>query len=116
VKEFVQREVLSSAPVLARLPRDIDDVARSLVRGDLRLRVSLFSEPEDVKTVRGIVNLLTTGLVGSALVLASAVLMTVEPGPGQLVGLVRSVGAVGFAFSTLLLLRVIVRLLNERER
>lgn len=116
VKEFVQREVLSSAPVLARLPRDVDDVARSLVRGDLRLRVSLFSEPEDVKAVRGIVNLLTTGLVGSALVLASAVLMTVEPGPGQLVGLVRSVGAVGFAFATLLLLRVIVRLLNERER
>ena len=45
----IKDAILTTAPVLARLPLDVDDALRSLLRGDLRARVSLLSEPEDVR-------------------------------------------------------------------
>jgi hypothetical protein len=75
--------------------------------------VSLFSEPEDVAVVRGLLNTFLTGLIGTALVLASAVLITVDPGQGEAQGLVRTVGGIGLAFSVVLLLRVVARIFRE---
>lgn len=115
VREFVQQEALSFGPLLKRLPRDIDDVARSLVRGELRTRVSLLSEPEDVRAASRLVNRMVMGLIGTGLAVASAILLTVTPQSGQRVGLDTVVGAIGLSFSALLLLRLIVQILREPE-
>jgi hypothetical protein len=49
------------------------------------------------------------------LALASAVLLTVQPAAGERVPLVTVVGGIGLSFSVLLLLRVIVQILPERD-
>jgi ubiquinone biosynthesis protein len=114
LRELVQHEVFSVAPVLARLPRDIDDVARSLLRGDLRTRISLFSEPADLRAARAMLNRLVMGVVGSALAIASAILLTLEPRSGQGAELITIIGGIGLTFSVVLLLRVVVQILRER--
>jgi ubiquinone biosynthesis protein len=107
-------QMLSTAPVLAGMPRALDDLSRSLLRGELRTRVSLFSEPEDVAAARSMLNRLVIAMIGSALALASALLLTVQPGTGQGATLLDIVGGIGLTFSALLLLRVIVQVLRER--
>jgi ubiquinone biosynthesis protein len=84
LQELVMQEALNAGPSLARLPREMDELARRLLRGELRTRVSLLSEPEDVGVVRSLVNRVVTGLVGSALALSSSILIAVDspPGPG----------------------------------
>jgi len=116
LQELVLQEAMSAGPILSRLPREIDAIARTLLRGELRTRVSLFSEPEDVRAVRSMVNRLVTGLVGSALALSSAILLTVQSPPGRGgVGLVNLLGGIGLFFSVLLLLRLVVQILRERD-
>jgi ubiquinone biosynthesis protein len=56
----------------------MDELARRLLRGELRTRVSLLSEPEDVRVARGMVNRVVTGLVGSAMALSSSTLIAVD--------------------------------------
>jgi ubiquinone biosynthesis protein len=114
IQEFIQQQALSVAPVLARLPGDVHDLARSLLRGEFRTRVSLFSEPEDLHPARSMLNRLVISMIGSAIALASAILLTVSSRPGQDVSLVDIVGGIGLSFSVLLLLRVVVQILRER--
>lgn len=94
----------------------MDELARALLRGELRTRVSLLSETEDVRVARGMVNRVVTGLVGSALALSSSVLLTVQapPGPGG-VNLLNLLGGIGLFFSVLLLLRLVVQILRDRD-
>jgi ubiquinone biosynthesis protein len=94
----------------------MDELARRLLRGELRTRVSLLSEPEDVRVARGMVNRVVTGLVGSALALSSSILIAVDspPGPGG-VSLLDLLGGIGLFFSVLLLLRLVVQILRERD-
>jgi ubiquinone biosynthesis protein len=75
-QELLQQLAMDAGPALARLPRRMDDVAQALLLGELRTRVSLLSEPEDVRVARGMVNRVVTGLVGSALALSSSILLT----------------------------------------
>jgi ubiquinone biosynthesis protein len=116
LEELVLQEAMNAGPSLARLPRQLDELARSLLRGELRTRVSLFSEAEDVRVVRGMVNRLVTGLVGSALALSSSILLTIQapPGPGGL-NVLHVLGGIGLFFSLLLLLRLVVQILRERD-
>jgi hypothetical protein len=74
------------------------------------------SEPEDVRVARSMVNRVVTGLVGSALALSSSILLTVRtaPGPGGL-NLLNLLGGIGLFFSVLLLLRLVVQILRERD-
>ncbi len=62
---------------------------------------------------RGLLNRFVMGLVGSALALASAILLTVPTPAGQNVSLLTIVGGTGLAFSALLLLRLLVQILRE---
>jgi ubiquinone biosynthesis protein len=116
LQELVLQEAINAGPALARLPREADELARALLRGELRTRVSLLSEPEDVRVARGMVNRVVTGLVGSALALSSSILLTVRtaPGPGGL-NLLNLLGGIGLFFSVLLLLRLVVQILRERD-
>jgi hypothetical protein len=56
------------------------------------------------------------GLVGSALALSSAILVAAQspPGPGGL-SLLDLLGGIGLFFSALVLLRLIVQMLRERN-
>ncbi|HEV8622138.1 MAG TPA: hypothetical protein VGR33_04515, partial [Actinomycetota bacterium] len=116
LQELLLQQAVDAGPALARLPRKMDDLAQALLLGELRTRVSLLSEPEDVRVARGMVNRVVTGLVGSALALSSSVLLTVPspPGPGGL-GLLSLLGGIGLFFSVLLLLRLVVQILRERD-
>lgn len=110
----IREAALSAVPILARLPRDLDDSARALLRGELRTRVSLLSEPEDVRVAQGMLNRLVMGVVGSAMALSSAVLLNVADTSGRTVSVLDFVGGTGLAFSALILLRVIAQVLRER--
>jgi ubiquinone biosynthesis protein len=113
IHEFLQQQLMSTAPVLARMPRDLDELTRSLLRGELLTRVSLFSEPQDVAAARSLLNRMVTAIIGSAIALASAILLTVQPRTGEGRALVNIIGAIGLFFSALLLLRVLVQILRE---
>lgn len=113
LRELVESEVMSLAPIFSRLPGDIDDVARALVRGEVRTRVSLLSEPEDVHVLWRMVNRMLMVVVGCAVILASALLLTTT-GAGQMGTVVHFVGGIGFAFATILLLRTVVQMLRDR--
>jgi ubiquinone biosynthesis protein len=116
LQELVMQQAMDAAPVLARLPRELDELVQTLLHGELRTRFSLLSEPEDVRVARSMVNRLVTGLVGSALALSSSVLLVApsSPGPGG-PGLINILGGIGLFFSVLLLLRLVVEILRERD-
>jgi ubiquinone biosynthesis protein len=116
LQEFMLRQAMDAGPALARLPREIDELAQTILHGELRAWVSLLSEPEDVRVARGMVNRVVTGLVGSALALSSSILLTAPspPGPGG-VGLLSLLGGIGLFFSVLLMLRLVVQILRERD-
>jgi ubiquinone biosynthesis protein len=116
LQELVMQEAISAGPVLSRLPRELDALAQALLRGELRTRVSLLSEPEDVRAARSMTNRLVTGVIGSALALSSAIMLSANspPGPGG-VSLVNLLGGIGLFFSLLLLLRLVVQILRERD-
>ena len=99
--------------MLARLPRELDELAQTLLHGELRTRLSFLSEPEDVRVARGMANRLVIGLVGSALALSSSVLLVAPSPVGP--GLLNILGGIGMFFSVLLLLRLVVQILRERD-
>jgi ubiquinone biosynthesis protein len=114
LQELALQEALNAGPVLQRLPHQVDGLARALLRGELRTRVSLLSEPEDVRAARSMLNRLVTGLIGSALALTSAILLSASSRPvlGG-VSLVNLLGGIGLFFAVLLLLRLLVQILRE---
>lgn len=113
--DFAKQQALNVAPVLARLPRDVDDVLRSLLRGDVRARVSLLSEPDDVAAAQRLVNRLVQGIVCGAIALPSALLLTASADDGAKSSVVVAIGAIGFGFSMLMLLRLLLQIQRERD-
>ena len=113
LQELLLRQAMDAAPVLARLPRELDELAQTLLHGELRTRLSFLSEPEDVRVARGMANRLVIGLVGSALALSSSVLLVAPSPVGP--GLLNILGGIGMFFSVLLLLRLVVQILRERD-
>jgi hypothetical protein len=65
---------------------------------------------------RSMASRLVMGLVGSALALSSSILLVAPspPGPNGL-GLIDILGGIGLFFSVLLLLRLVVQILRERD-
>jgi ubiquinone biosynthesis protein len=116
VSDLVQRTATDNALLLRRLPQQVDSLARGLLRGDLRTRVSLLSEPDDVRVLKGLVNRLVMGVVASAFALTAAILLSTRSAP-SLGGfrLVNLLGAVFLFFAVVLLLRLVVQILRDRE-
>jgi len=115
IKEFLENELMSLGPVLSRIPGNLDEMSRTLLRGDLRARVSLFSEADDVTVIWNLLNRFVLTIIGSAGLIASALLLTIDAGT-QMQLVTNFVGGIGFAFSTLLLLRTITQILRRRDR
>ena len=97
VRDFVEKQVLTVGPALTRLPGDIDDLARSLLRGDVRTRVSLFSESENVRFVRGMVNRAILTAIGAVLSLGSILLLTAQ-GAADTTDALHAIGGLGLTF------------------
>jgi ubiquinone biosynthesis protein len=116
LQELVLQQAMDAGPALARLPGELDELAQTLLRGELRTRLSLLSEPEDVRMARSMANRLVMGLVGSAMALSSSILLVTPspPGPSGL-GLINILGGIGLFVSVLLLLRLVVQILRERD-
>ena len=110
----VQQFVQDQAVTLTRLPGDIDELVRTFARGDLRTRVSLFSEPDDVRVLRTMVNRAVLSGIGAVLLIGSTILLTVS-GVTQTEDALRAIGGLGLAFGSLLLLRTVIQILRERD-
>jgi ubiquinone biosynthesis protein len=115
LQELLLSEAVKDAPILRRLPRELDAIARRVLHGDLRMRVSLLSEPEDVQMAKGMVNRLVMGVASAAFVLSSAILLSASSAPtlGG-VRVVNLLGGVGLFISILLLVRLVVEILRDR--
>jgi len=117
--EYVIQEWAELGPLLHRVPRHLDHIARLAEHGRLTGRVRLFAFPEEVRVLERLLNqvvltLLTIGLGG-----ISVALLTSEGGPEVLGIQVRVFQLLGWAtaaFATLLLLRVLLGVLrSERD-
>jgi ubiquinone biosynthesis protein len=109
-------QAAKNAHIIERLPREIDALTRALVRGDFRARVSLLSDDEDVRAVRGLLNRAVMAAVASALSLVSALLLASGSAPElRGVAIVNLLGAIGLFFGVLLLLRVVIQVIREGD-
>jgi ubiquinone biosynthesis protein len=113
--EFIMRAAVQNAAVMRRFPQHVDAISRRLLRGDLRVRASLLSEVEDVRVLKGLVNRVVVGVIASALALSSALMLGANVQPILGFRLVNLLGAVGLFFSILVLLRLLVQILRDRE-
>lgn len=113
--EFLKSAAMSNASAMRRLPQEVDAIARRLLHGDLRTRVSLLSEAEDVTVARGLVNRLVMGVVGSALALSGAVMLAADSPTFNGVRLVNTLGGITLFFAVLVLARLLVQILRDRD-
>lgn len=112
--DMLRSMAMDNVTVLQRAPQHLDSIAWSLVRGDLRTRVSLLSEPEDVRVLTGLANRVLIVAIGAALALASAIMLALDSPPVNGLRLINILGGIGLFFAVLLLLRVLVVILRER--
>lgn len=119
VGEYVIQEWAELGPLLRRVPRHVDHIARLAEHGHLTGRIRLFAFPEEVSVLERLLNrvvltLLTIGLGG-----ISVALLTSQGGPevaGIQVRVFELLGWATAAFATLLLLRILLGVLrSERD-
>jgi ubiquinone biosynthesis protein len=115
LEEFARDEILRMGPVLRRLPRRFDRVANQVERGNLRLKVSLFSDDPDATLVTKLVNRFVLSLVGAAVGIIGVILIGVRGGPpfaGD-TSLYEFFGYFSLFCSVVLIMRVIVAVLRD---
>ena len=115
LKDAMQSEALSALPLLRRVPRHADRIATLVERGDLQLRVSLFSEDDDVRTVTRLLNRAVLAALGGVVGLLSVMLLGTPGGPpfsGD-TSLFQFFGYFGLFCASVLILRVIVAVLHD---
>ncbi len=117
IKEVTREELLKLVPLLRRAPRHLDRIATLIEQGEIRGRVSLFADYEDVKIVRGLVNRVVLGLTACALGVASAILLGTDGGPliSPTLSLIHLLGYIGLAAGAVLILRVVLAVLREEQ-
>jgi ubiquinone biosynthesis protein len=112
---IVKSELARTLPQLRRLPRHLDRIATLAQRGDLRLRVSLFTDETDIGTVTRLVNrVVLAGLGIGIAIVAVAILRT--PGGPDLGGGLRMyplLGYVGLLTSLVFIARVSVAVMRD---
>jgi ubiquinone biosynthesis protein len=116
LRELVTDQAARNAHIIQRLPREVDALVRVLLRGDFGARVRLWSDEEDVRVVRGMINRAVMAIVASALSVASALMLSAGSAPAlNGVPVVNVLGAIGTFFGVLLLLRVVIQIVREGE-
>jgi ubiquinone biosynthesis protein len=115
LEELAKRELGSLALLLRRAPRHLDRIATIVQRGDLRARVSLFGDEQDVRTLTRLLNRVVLAGLGGIVGVLSVMLLGTQGGPpftGD-TSLFQFFGYFGLFCATVLILRVIVAVLRE---
>ncbi|WP_168210970.1 ABC1 kinase family protein [Persicimonas caeni] len=117
LKDVLEDEVLQLIPLLRRMPRHLDRLATLAEQGELRARVSLLSDREDVAVVSRLVNRGVLALTGCSLGVASALLLGIDAGPAVTarISLIELLGGFGLAAGAVLVLRVVLAALREGQ-
>jgi len=113
-RQLAKDELTAAALRLRRLPDRIDRIAALTSRGDLRLR-TVVSEDE-TRVLRTLVNRALLALVGSALLVAAALLFTALDASPTVVGdtsLLTILGYGGLLTGTVLVLRVVAAVARD---
>lgn len=114
-KDVAKAELVRTLPHLRRLPRHVDRIATMAERGDLRLRISLFSTATDVHVVTRLMNRLVLAGIGIGVAVASVLLVGTGGGPGFESGLrlYPLLGYVGLFLAAVFVLRVAVAVMRD---
>ncbi|MEA2932099.1 MAG: ubiquinone biosynthesis protein, partial [Actinomycetota bacterium] len=115
LQELARTELVSLAPILRRLPRHADRLATIAERGDLRARVSLLGDPDDVRVLTRLLNRAVVAFLGASVSVVSVLLLGVDGGPpftGD-TSLYTFFGYFGLFCGTVLVLRVLVAVFND---
>ncbi|HZP30315.1 MAG TPA: AarF/ABC1/UbiB kinase family protein, partial [Acidimicrobiia bacterium] len=115
VSEMAREELLRLAPMLRRLPSQVDRMFAAAQRDGVRTRVSLFADERDVRFVTLLVNRFVLALAGGAVGLVSVLLISIHGGPAFAgsTSLFRFFGYFGLFCSTVLIMRVLVAILRD---
>jgi ubiquinone biosynthesis protein len=115
LEELARRELGSIALLLRRAPRRLDRIAAIVQRGDLRARVRLLADEQDVRTVTRLLNRVVLAGLGGVVGLLSVLLLGTQGGPpftGD-TSLFQFFGYFGLFCATVLILRVVVAILRD---
>jgi ubiquinone biosynthesis protein len=113
--ELARNELASLALLLRRVPKHVDRIAGIVERGDLRTRVSLFGDEQDLRAVTRLLNRVVLAVLGSVVGVLSVMLLGTQGGPpftGD-TSLFQFFGYFGLFCATVLILRVIVAVLHD---
>jgi ubiquinone biosynthesis protein len=115
LQAVVKSELERAIPQLRRLPRHIDRIATLAERGDLRLRVSLFSTAADVQAVTRLVNRVVLGGLGIGIAIVAIGLLRTPSGPdlGSALRLYPLLGGAALLTSMVLVVRVTVAVMRD---
>jgi len=115
LEELAREELVRMGPTLRRLPRRLDRMANQIERGNLRARISLFSDAHDERVVTKLVNRTVLALVGGVVGVIGVMLLNVRGGPpfaGD-TSLYEFFGYFSLFCSVVLIMRVIVSVLHD---
>jgi ubiquinone biosynthesis protein len=117
LQEQVKEEMLRLAPILQRVPRHLDRIATLIERGEITIRVSLFSDESDVAVIARLVNRAVLALLGSALGLLSVILLGTPGGPlfSDTVSFFDVLGYIGLYGGAVLILRAVLAAVRDES-
>jgi ubiquinone biosynthesis protein len=112
---LVKSELARTLPQLRRLPRHLDRIATLAERGDLRLRVSLFSTESDMQAMTRLVNRVILAGLGVGIAIVALGLLRTSGGPDLAngLGLYPSLAYLGFLASMVFIVRVTVAVMRD---
>ncbi|MGI9601008.1 MAG: ABC1 kinase family protein [Acidimicrobiales bacterium] len=113
--ELAKEETLKLLPLLRRAPRLVDSVVTTIDRGDLTIRVRLFSHTEDARIVTGLVNRAVLAFVAGILGIVSTMLLSLDRGPyiRTDLSLYDLIAGIGLLAGAVLIMRVIMETLED---
>lgn len=89
-----QRSLVDGVRLLARLPRELRDTLHAMARGTLQVRIDVRDLHDLTDRLDKVASRITVGLITAALIVGTAIVMTVDSGP-RVLGL-PLFGALGF--------------------
>jgi ubiquinone biosynthesis protein len=115
LEELARQELLGLAPLLRRVPRHIDRVATLIERGDLRGRLTLLGDEDDVRLLSTWVNRAVLAFLAGVTGIISVAMLAIDDGPAFSgdTSLYEFFGYFGLFCSTVLVLRVLVAVLHD---
>jgi len=115
VESLAKSELARTLPQLRRLPQHFDRIATLAERGDLRLRVSLFSTETDVGAMTRLVNRVVLAAVGIGVAMVAVAILHLPSGPNLGAGLrlYPVLGYVGLLTSLIFIARVSIAVMRD---